>query len=58
MAVVCMPRGITALHGSGHPQVTTGKRPLECWTDVASMLGIQEAPQVLLDKSEPLLSKM
>eukprot|EP00798_Chlamydomonas_sp_ICE-L_P013726 gene13726-19624_t len=41
-----------------YAQVATGKRPLEGWTDVVKELGIEEDPQVLLDKATPLLDKI
>jgi hypothetical protein len=35
--------------------VALGKRPLDCWADVASVLGLQVPAQQLLDETEPLL---
>lgn len=32
-----------------------GKRPLECWRDVAAILGLDVPAQKLFDDSEPLL---
>jgi beta-phosphoglucomutase-like phosphatase (HAD superfamily) len=35
--------------------VALGKRPLDCWSDVAQVLGLQVPAQQLLDESELLL---
>ncbi|KAL6760948.1 Flavokinase-domain-containing protein [Haematococcus lacustris] len=38
-------------------KVALGKRPLECWTDVARVLQLDVPPQTLLDLTEPLLQQ-
>ncbi|GLC66519.1 hypothetical protein PLESTF_000439300 [Pleodorina starrii] len=37
-------------------RVALGKRPLECWADVAKVLGIEAPAEQLLAESEPLLA--
>jgi hypothetical protein len=34
-----------------------GKRPLDCWQDVAALLGLQVPAQELFDQTEPLLQE-
>ncbi|GLI60027.1 hypothetical protein VaNZ11_002092 [Volvox africanus] len=53
-------REIVARHGKqltleAH-RVALGKRPLECWSDVAKVLGIEAPAEQLLAESEPLLA--
>lgn len=34
-----------------------GKRPLDCWRDVAALLGLDVPAQQLFDQTEPLLEQ-
>jgi hypothetical protein len=52
-------RQVLARHGATLTKeaaaVALGKRPLDCWSDVAQVLGLAVPAQQLLDETEPLL---
>jgi hypothetical protein len=44
-------------HRAEAQRAALGKRPLDCWRDVAALLGLAVPAQELFDQTEPLLQE-
>jgi hypothetical protein len=58
---ICFQICVCTLNRVCHPaeaqRAALGKRPLDCWRDVAALLGLQVPAQELFDQTEPLLQE-